>query len=228
MPYIETKADNLKPHMPRRNQSAGSFQMHSVFPDSITSGKGDRYTEAEPFSSTILCEGSSYMLKRTSSLYLSLNPQILMSSSLKTIHSHNFTMSDNIIEDKGQGANLRIRMINLSLMISAFCLSVLVISCFPFTSFWPCLFLISNLNPQQERAPHYPCRKIRTPYYCPTKKSSRGIFIRMKPPNRLKPHSEITMAQKRCQQGSELITESVTLKKATLEVSSRKQSTVRL
>lgn len=108
--------------------------MHPVFPDSITSGKGDRYTEAEPFSSTILCEGSSYMLKRTSSLYLSLNPQILTFSSLKNIHSHNF-MSDNIIEDKGQGANLRIRMFNLSLMIGAFCLSVLVISCFPFPSF---------------------------------------------------------------------------------------------
>lgn len=50
--------------------------MQPVFPDSITSGKGDRYTEAEPFSSTILCEGSSYILKRTSSLYLFLNAQI--------------------------------------------------------------------------------------------------------------------------------------------------------
>lgn len=55
--------------------------MQLVFPDSITSGKGDRYTEAKPFYSTILCEGSSYNLKRTSSLYLFLNPQISMSSS---------------------------------------------------------------------------------------------------------------------------------------------------
>lgn len=54
--------------MPRRNQSAGGFQMQPVFPDSITSGKGDRYTEAEPFNSTILGGGSSYILKRTSSL----------------------------------------------------------------------------------------------------------------------------------------------------------------
>lgn len=60
--------DNLKPRMPRRNQSAGGSQMKPVFPDSITSGKGDRYTEAEPFNSTISCEGSSYILKRTSSL----------------------------------------------------------------------------------------------------------------------------------------------------------------
>lgn len=55
--------------------------MQPVFPDGITSGKGDRYTEAEPFNSTILCEGSAYILKRTSSLYLFLNAQIIMSSS---------------------------------------------------------------------------------------------------------------------------------------------------
>jgi len=84
---------------------------------------------------------------------------------------------------------------------------------FSFSFFLALSFLISNLNPQQERAPHYPCRKTRKPYYCPTKKSSRGIFIRMKPPIRLKPHCEITMAQKRCQQGCKLITGSVTLKK---------------
>lgn len=44
--------------------------------DSITPGKGERYTEADPFISTIMCEGSSYILKRTSSLYLFLNPHI--------------------------------------------------------------------------------------------------------------------------------------------------------
>lgn len=60
------------------------------------------------------------------------------------------------------------------------------------------------------------------------KENSRGIFIRMKPPKRFKPHCEITMAQKRCQQGCKLITGSVTLKKATLEMNSREQSTVRL
>lgn len=99
---------------------------------------------------------------------------------------------------------------------------------FSFPFYLALSFLISNLNPQQERAPHYPYRKIRAPYYCPTKKSSRGIFIRMKPPKRLKPHCEITMAQKRCQQGCKLITGSVTLKKATLEMDWRKHSTVRL
>lgn len=38
--------------------------MHPVFPDSITSGKGDRYTEAEPFNGTISREASSYSLRK--------------------------------------------------------------------------------------------------------------------------------------------------------------------
>lgn len=32
------------------------LQMHPVFPDSISSGKGDSHTSLEPFNSTILCE----------------------------------------------------------------------------------------------------------------------------------------------------------------------------
>lgn len=80
-------------------------------------------------------------------------------------------------------------------------------------SFLVLSFLISNLNPQQESAPRYPCREIRMPYYGPTKKSSRGIFIRMKHPKRLKFHCEITMAQKRYRQGCKLITGRITLKK---------------
>lgn len=46
--------------------------------------------------------------------------------------------------------------------------------------------------------------------YWPTKKSGKGIFIRMKPPKCLKSHCEFTMAQKSRQQGCKLITGGVT------------------
>lgn len=76
--------------------------------------------------------------------------------------------------------------IRLSLMSSAFFSVVVVSVCFP-SSLSALFFLISNLNPQQGRALHCLCGKIRTPYYRPTKRSSGGIFIRMNPPNALNP-----------------------------------------
>lgn len=44
------------------------------------------------------------------------------------------------------------------------------------------------------------------PCYWPTKKSGKGIFIRMKAPKCLKSHCEFTMTQKSRQQGCKLIT----------------------
>lgn len=51
------------------------------------------------------------------------------------------------------------------------------------------------------------------PCYWPTKKRSKGIFIRMNPPKCPKSHCEFTMAQKSCQQGCKLITGGVTPKR---------------